>query len=122
MAAITSIDIENFRCFKKLRVEGLAPVNLIVGANNAGKTVLLEAIEAVVSRESPFLLYRASLDRGEYRRRTTAEEDHVELDLRHWFHGHALIAGATFRIRATGAARDDEFAVSRSLQAAPPDS
>jgi len=52
MAAITSVDVENFRCFKKLRVEGLAAVNLIVGANNSGKTVLLEAIEAVVSRDS----------------------------------------------------------------------
>ena len=26
MAAITSIEIENFRCFKRLRAEGLTPV------------------------------------------------------------------------------------------------
>jgi ABC-type branched-subunit amino acid transport system ATPase component len=119
MVAITSIDIENFRCFQKLRVDGLAPVNLIVGANNAGKTVLLEAIEAVVSRDSPFVLYRASLERNEYRRRRAADEDFVELDLRHWFHGHALAPGVTFRIHATG---DEEFAVSRSVQAVPPGS
>jgi predicted ATPase len=103
MAAITSVEIENFRCFQKLRVDGLAQVNLIVGANNAGKTVLLEAIEAVVSRDSPFALYRASLERNEYRRRRGADEDLVELDLRHWFHGHTLSAGVAFHIRAAGA-------------------
>jgi len=116
MAAITSIDIENFRCFRKLHVEGLATVNLIVGANNAGKTVLLEAIEAVASHDSPFVLYRSSLDRGEFRRRRGTEEDLVDLDLRHWFHGHAFASGASFRIHATG---DHELSVSRSLDVTP---
>jgi len=117
MAAITSVEIENFRCFKKLRVEGLAPVNLIVGANNAGKTALLEAIEAVVSQESPFLLYRASLDRGEFRRRRGADEGIVELDLRHWFHGHRIAHGATFSLRATG---DSAVFISRTIERVPP--
>jgi len=117
MAAITSVEIENFRSFKKLRVEGLARVNLIVGANNAGKTALLEAIEAVVSHESPFLLYRASLDRGEFRRRRGAEEDTVELDLCHWFHGHRIADGATFSLRATG---EGELFVSRTVERVPP--
>jgi energy-coupling factor transporter ATP-binding protein EcfA2 len=112
MAAITSVEIENFRCFRKLRVDGLAQVNLIVGANNAGKTVLLEAIEAVVSRDSPFALYRASLERNEYRRRRAADDDVVEIDLRHWFHGHTLSPGAAFHIRAAG---DDELAASWRL-------
>jgi len=118
MAALTSVEIENFRCFQKLRVDGLAQVNLIVGANNAGKTVLLEAIEAVVSRDSPFALYRASLERNEFRRRRGADEDLVEIDLRHWFHGHALTSGASFSIRASGA---EPFTMSRSLEAAPSD-
>ena len=38
-------------------------MSLIVGANNSGKTALLEAFEAVASSESPFVLYRASLER-----------------------------------------------------------
>src|SRR5262249_9800648 len=52
--------------------------------------------------DSPFALYRATFDRGEFRWRRGAEEDLVELDLRHWFHGHDLSAGATFSIRAVG--------------------
>ncbi len=55
MSGITSLEVESFRCFKKLSVQGLTPVNLFVGANNAGKTTLLEAVEAVVSTDSPIL-------------------------------------------------------------------
>jgi hypothetical protein len=41
---IDSIEINSFRCFKKLRVSRCAPINVIVGDNGAGKTALLEAI------------------------------------------------------------------------------
>lgn len=118
MAAITSVEIENFRCFRKLRVDGLAQVNLIVGANNAGKTVLLEAIEAVASRDSPFALHRASLERNEYRHRRGADEELVELDLRHWFHGHSIAPGATLYLRAAG---DHDLAASRGIETVPAD-
>jgi predicted ATPase len=121
MAAITSVEIDGFRCFKKLRVDGLARVNLIVGANNSGKTVLLEAIEAVVSRESSAALHRASVERGELRRRRAVpqgmEEAGVELALRHWFHGHVLAPGVSFTVRATG---DRELSVSRVIEAVRP--
>jgi predicted ATPase len=40
---LKAIEIENFRGFKNLRME-LAPVNLISGKNNTGKTAILEAI------------------------------------------------------------------------------
>jgi len=116
MAAITSIEIENFRCFSRLKVDGLAQVNVIVGANNAGKTALLEAIEAVASQDSPFVLYRASLERGEYRQVREADRDNVELDVRHWFHGHRLEAGANFRLRVSG---ERERSVSRAIEAVP---
>jgi hypothetical protein len=113
--AIASLQIENFRCFEKLRVDGLTRVSLIVGANNSGKTALLEAFEAVASSESPFVLYRASLERGEFRR---GRGDTVEIDLRHWFRGHGLEEGATFRINAAG---DRELRVSRTIQRVPID-
>ncbi|MCH8290972.1 AAA family ATPase [Candidatus Poribacteria bacterium] len=39
-----SFRIKNFRCFKVLSIDNLERVNLIAGANNVGKTALLEAI------------------------------------------------------------------------------
>jgi len=41
---IQSLEIENFRGFKSLRLEALRPVNIIVGPNASGKTSLLEAL------------------------------------------------------------------------------
>jgi hypothetical protein len=119
MPGITSLEVENFRCFKKLGVAGLTPVNLFVGANNAGKTALLEAVEAVVSADSPFLLYRASLERGEFRRRRAPDEDTVELEPRHWFHGHQLDENVTFSLRASW--RIPLF-VARTILRVPPES
>jgi AAA domain len=41
---IESLEIENFRAFKKLSLAKLKPLNIIVGDNASGKTALLEAI------------------------------------------------------------------------------
>ena len=41
---LSSIEIENFRAFQKLKVKGFKAVNLIGGQNNSGKTALLEAL------------------------------------------------------------------------------
>jgi AAA15 family ATPase/GTPase len=40
---ISSIEIDNFRCFNKTNIERFARVNLIGGKNDSGKTALLEA-------------------------------------------------------------------------------
>jgi predicted ATPase len=116
MPLITGLEIDNFRCFEKLRVDGLTRVNLFVGKNNSGKTALLEAVEAVVSVDNPLLLYRASVDRGESRiGRAAGGEDSLQLDIRHWFYGHSLDEGASFSLRATG---EREFSVSRGIERA----
>lgn len=119
MPLITGLEINNFRCFERLRVDGLSRINLFVGKNNSGKTALLEAVEAVVSTESPLILYRASVDRGESRiGRGPAGEDSLQLDVRRWFYGHSLDEGASFSLRATG---EREFSVSRTIERAPQD-
>ncbi len=119
MPLITGLEINNFRCFEKLRVDGLTRVNLFVGKNNSGKTALLEAVEAVVSIDSPLLLYRASVDRGESRiGRGLGGEDSLQLDIRRWFYGHCIDEGASFSLRATG---EREFSVARTLERAPHD-
>jgi AAA15 family ATPase/GTPase len=41
---IKDIEINNFRCFERLKVFGCKRINLISGKNNVGKTALLEAI------------------------------------------------------------------------------
>ena len=42
---IDKLSIENFRCFKSVQLWDLKRVNIIVGENASGKTVLLEAIK-----------------------------------------------------------------------------
>ena len=41
---LSSLEIKNFKCFRELKVEPLAKVNIFVGAGNSGKTSLLEAM------------------------------------------------------------------------------
>ncbi len=41
---LDSLAIENFKAFKRLTIDRLGRVNLIVGKNNVGKTCLLEAL------------------------------------------------------------------------------
>ena len=59
-----NLQIEGYRCFESLRVEGLKRVNLFVGANNAGKTSLLEAVE-VLATGNPSALQQAANRRNE---------------------------------------------------------
>lgn len=42
--ALTTLEISNFRAFRRVLFPKLGRVNLIVGKNNAGKTTLLEAL------------------------------------------------------------------------------
>lgn len=41
---VNSIEIKNFRCYRRLKVDGLKRVNVIVGENGSGKTAFLESI------------------------------------------------------------------------------
>jgi hypothetical protein len=59
-----SLSIKNFRCFKDFKIEGLERVNLIGGANDVGKTCLLEAIFLLIGESNAFLLQRLNTHRG----------------------------------------------------------
>lgn len=48
---LRDITIENYRLFEEFHMEGLTQINLLVGANNSGKSSLLEAIYLLVNHE-----------------------------------------------------------------------
>ncbi|HEY0094654.1 MAG TPA: AAA family ATPase, partial [Archangium sp.] len=98
---MTTLRIHNFRCFRRLTVEGLTRVSLLVGANNAGKTSVLEAAELALGGTSPAALLRSPGRRGELVRvpdETGPARYYIELN--HLFRGHALEPGSAFEIEA----------------------
>jgi predicted ATPase len=60
---ISSLRIENFRCYEDLRLDDLGTVNVIVGDNASGKTALLEAI-FLASTGNPEVNWRLKSWRG----------------------------------------------------------
>lgn len=51
---IDSLKLKNYRGFKELELTDLKKINIIVGANNVGKTSILEAIELLIfTKDSP---------------------------------------------------------------------
>ncbi len=58
-----SVDIENFRGFKKINISDLKRVNLFVGKNNSGKTSVMEAIFLSIGVNNPELITRIDLMR-----------------------------------------------------------
>ena len=61
----SSIEVRGYRGFDSFRLSGLGRVNLLVGANNCGKTSILECIELLQSGGSPGVLYSILRRRGE---------------------------------------------------------
>jgi hypothetical protein len=60
----TSLSIENFKGFKRLELDSLQRVNLIVGPNNSGKTALLEALFLLIGEANLLNVGRISGFRG----------------------------------------------------------
>jgi hypothetical protein len=60
----TSFSIQNFRGFSEFSISSLAQVNLIAGANDVGKTALLEAIFLLLGESNVGLVHRLSAFRG----------------------------------------------------------
>ncbi|MBT8420451.1 MAG: AAA family ATPase [Gammaproteobacteria bacterium] len=77
--ALKEIEIRNFKCFEKLRLEGFKRVNLIGGKNNVGKTAFMEAVEIFVSSSEPRKLFYA-VNRMIRRRQNNIRTRYTELD------------------------------------------
>ena len=95
---LESISINQFRCFSRLDVNSFSRINLIVGANNSGKTCLLDAIELLLSG-SPAAIQDISNRRGElvYREMIPNSFQYQGLpDIRLLFNGRDAKAGSIF--------------------------
>jgi recombinational DNA repair ATPase RecF len=93
----SSITIEGFRCFPRFELHGLNRINLLVGANNSGKTAVLEAIAVLESKGRPHEIAEIALRRGEV---VHADDGALRADLRRLFHGHVM--GGESRIVVEG--------------------
>jgi hypothetical protein len=61
---IREVEIRNFKCFQCLRLKGLSRVNIVGGANNVGKTAILEALFLFHDRRSPGMFLAPFARRG----------------------------------------------------------
>jgi len=100
---INEFSIDGYRGFEALAIKGLSRVNLFVGANNSGKTSVLEALYLLASNGDPQSLWRVTTGRGEtqlqntFPQRTTIQP---EIEVNHLFYGHALGRDTAFRLEA----------------------
>lgn len=101
---LQAFEIERFRTFRHLRIDRLARVNLIVGRNNVGKTMLLEALRLYADGAQEVSLARLLAEREEFAPRIGAPvgggdgNDTVPL-ISTLFHGGSPVEGQAGAIR-----------------------
>lgn len=99
---LNALRIDNYRAFRALEVASLAPVNLFVGANNVGKTALLDAVDLFAYRDSPEALWRASERRRELTSFDPGGEsaawEGVDFDLSLLVYGRVVREGVLFSV------------------------
>ncbi len=69
MALLPNLQIENYRLFRSFGFEHLAPITLIAGQNNTGKSTLLEAAYLAGTQDPRNALVNILSERGEITRR-----------------------------------------------------
>lgn len=87
---LDSLRIERFRQIKELSIPELGHVNLIVGANNTGKSALLEALRFFAERASPTFIHELLRGHGELHMADGGQE--LEMGLRNLFFGREFPA------------------------------
>lgn len=83
-----SLEVSNFKAFKKITIPKLGKINLIVGKNNSGKSSILEALMVYASGGSETILRDISINHDEkyrqrevnFRRSDEILESNIELD------------------------------------------
>jgi AAA15 family ATPase/GTPase len=93
---LKSVKIENFRGLQSLELQNLGRLNLLVGANNCGKTSILEAIQLLCSRNSLESIRDSMIRRGEYF--FEQQNNFLDFDIRHLFYRHIIDEDIEFKI------------------------
>ncbi len=99
-----SLELTNFRQFKRYRIAGLRRVNLLVGDNNSGKTTVLEAAALLATAGAPWVLANLAWSRGEIADDIDpGRPDSVQPqpEISHFWFGHTFEGGRTLAIRDT---------------------
>ncbi len=114
---LTTLKIENFRCFKTFELQQLGQLNLLVGTNNSGKTSILEAVQLLTSSSNLETLLEVMIGRGEYIWSDEPDSRYdptrgVDLDIHHLFYGHKIDLGSRFSIFGNNHNDRKEIAVS----------
>ncbi|MGC8494843.1 MAG: AAA family ATPase [Syntrophobacteraceae bacterium] len=88
---IGTLDIQQFRTFRKLQIEGMGRVNLLTGRNNTGKSSVLEALHILASDADLSVIRSILRDREEDMSET--EESTSPLDVESLFPLSSLFHG-----------------------------
>ncbi len=115
---ITDITIKNYRAFANFEVDKIARVNLIVGANNAGKTSLLEAIFLLESQDPIGGISRILDARGEVDRTVELSGSRIKnYPISHLFYNHLVEDGKSILIENHILVTEDGLWNGQSLRA-----
>jgi energy-coupling factor transporter ATP-binding protein EcfA2 len=93
---IRDLVIENFRAFKRLEMRGLGRVNLLVGANESGKTSVLEAIHLLTTPGNIQAFWWIGGQRGELSDAPLGVGEVIEFS--RLFYGWKIVDGATIKV------------------------
>ncbi len=96
---LTSLTIDNFRCFRSFELKQLGRLNLIVGKNNSGKTSLLEAVQLLCSESSLGALYSIAVNRGEYL--DTETSSNRRLHVNYLFNAREIVENSRISLRGS---------------------
>lgn len=98
---IRNLSLEDFRGFRHFEMTNLGRINLIVGANNSGKTTLLEAISILGGSTEASAIWSILVRRGEdlwAERDPTSSVSTRQVEIRRLFRGHEIQVGTSFRL------------------------
>lgn len=113
---LSRLEMENFRAFPRLTLEGLTRVNLLVGRNGGGKTSVLEAVHILAGNGSPKRVWQVITQRAGYWIKAEGST-RVEWSVHPLFHGGE--AGQDSRLRILGVEGDGVVKVEVTLERIP---